>query len=172
MARGRNAAVIVFLVASVHKWPALTEVLAKIDMILPLQEAQNDYRSSFVILLCRYRWRDHRESLRMATGCPLRALHQAEGLEQVGFVPAIRSRSAPSALARVTSRATAVLDLPLLVAVSTVKLSTLSQLGKPLPGRARPRRFSFPDASLRMRLCASKSASPAAPASDNGVLTA
>ena len=124
MARGRNAAVIVFLVASVNKWPALTEVLAKIYMILPLQEAQNDYRSSFVILLCRYRWRDHRESLRMATGCPLRALHQAEGLEQVGFVPAIRSRSAPSALARVTSRATAVLDLPLLVAVSTVKLST------------------------------------------------
>ena len=87
MARGRNAAVIVFLIASVHKWPALTEVLAKIDMILPLQEAQNDYRSSFVILLCRYRRRDHRESLRMATGCPLRALHQAEGLEQVG-VPA------------------------------------------------------------------------------------
>ena len=40
MARGRNAAVMVFLIASVHKWPALTEVLAKIDMILPLQEAQ------------------------------------------------------------------------------------------------------------------------------------
>src|SRR5258706_15263357 len=63
-------------------------------MILPLQEAQNDYRSSFVTHLCRYRRRDHRESLRMATGCPLRALHQAEGLEQVGSVPAIRSRSA------------------------------------------------------------------------------
>src|SRR5258707_2575714 len=94
MARGRNAAVIVFLIASVHKWPALTEVLAKIYMILPLQEAQNDYRSSFVTHLCRYRRRDHRESLRMATGCPLRALHQAEGLEQVGSVPAIRSRSA------------------------------------------------------------------------------
>src|SRR5882672_12877734 len=91
MARGRNAAVMVFLIASVHKWPALTEVLAKIDMILPLQEAQNDYRSSFVILLCRYRRRDHRESLRMATGCPLRALHQAEGLEEV--VPAIRPGS-------------------------------------------------------------------------------
>jgi hypothetical protein len=41
--RGTNAAVIVFLVASVNKWPALTEVLAKIDMILPLREAQNDY---------------------------------------------------------------------------------------------------------------------------------
>src|SRR5260221_3679418 len=94
MARGRNAAVIVLRIASVHKWPALTEVLAKIYMILPLQEAQNDYRSSFVTHLCRYRRRDHRESLRMATGCPLRALHQAEGLEQVGSVPAIRSRSA------------------------------------------------------------------------------
>src|SRR5258706_15617982 len=74
-------------------------------MILPLQEAQNDYRSSFVTHLCRYRRRDHRESLRMATGCPLRALHQAEGLEQVG-VPAIRSRSAPSAFPRVASRST------------------------------------------------------------------
>jgi hypothetical protein len=95
MARGRNAAVIVFLIASVHKWPALTEVLAKIDMILPLQEAQNDYRSSFVILLCRYRRRDHRESLRMATGCPLRALHQAKGLEQVS-VP----RSRPAVIVR------------------------------------------------------------------------
>src|SRR5258706_7725683 len=122
MARGRNAAVIVFLIASVHKWPALTEVLAKIDMILPLQEAQNDYRSSFVILLCRYRRRDHRESLRMATGCPLRALHQAEGLEQVG-VPAIRSRSAPSALARVASRLMEVTDLPLFAAASAAKPS-------------------------------------------------
>ncbi len=27
----------------------------QIDMILPLQEAQNDYRSSFVSLVCRYR---------------------------------------------------------------------------------------------------------------------
>jgi len=53
MGRGTNAAVIVFLVASVNKWPALAEVLAKIDMILPLQEAQNDYRSSFVSLVCR-----------------------------------------------------------------------------------------------------------------------
>jgi hypothetical protein len=51
--RGTNAAVIVFLVATVNKWPALTEVLAEIDMILPLQEAQNDYRSSFVSLICR-----------------------------------------------------------------------------------------------------------------------
>jgi hypothetical protein len=112
MARGRTAAVIVFLIASVNKWPALTEVLAKIYMILPLQEAQNDYRSSFVILLCRYRRRDHRESLRMATGCPVRALHLAEGLEQVGSVPAIRSRSAPSALARVASRTTDRADFP------------------------------------------------------------
>ena len=83
MMRGRNAAVIVFLVASVNKWPALTEVLAKIYMILPLQEAQNDYRSSFVSLVCRYRRRDPREGLRMATGCPLRALHQAERLEKL-----------------------------------------------------------------------------------------
>jgi hypothetical protein len=102
MARGRNAAVIVFLIASVHKWPALTEVLAKIDMILPLQEVQNDYRISFVILLCRYRRRDHHESLRMATGCPLWALHQAEGLEQVG-VPRSGPDRGPSALARLTS---------------------------------------------------------------------
>jgi hypothetical protein len=75
MASGRKAAVIVFLVASVNKWPALTEVLAKFYMILPLQEAQNDYRSSFVSLVCGYRRRDRRESLRMATGCALRALH-------------------------------------------------------------------------------------------------
>jgi len=102
MGRGTNAAVIFFLVASVNKWPALTEVLAKIDMILPLQEVQNDYRISFVILLCRYRRRDHHESLRMATGCPLWALHQAEGLEQVG-VPRSGPDRGPSALARLTS---------------------------------------------------------------------
>ena len=90
MGRGTNAAVIFFLVASVNKWPALTEVLAKIDMILRLQEAQNDYRSSFVSLVCRYRRCLRRESLRMATGCALRALHQAERLEEVGSAPAIR----------------------------------------------------------------------------------
>jgi hypothetical protein len=89
MGRGTNAAVIFFLVASVNKWPALTEVLAKIDMILRLQEAQNDYRSSFVSLVCRYRRCFRCESLRMATGRPLRA--QAEQLEQVGAVPAISS---------------------------------------------------------------------------------
>jgi hypothetical protein len=32
-------------------WPVLAEVLAKIDMILPLQEAHNDCRSSFVSLV-------------------------------------------------------------------------------------------------------------------------
>jgi hypothetical protein len=91
MGRGANAAVIVFLIASVNKWPALTEVLAKIDMLLPLQEAQNDYRSSFISLLCRHRRCLRRESLPMATGCALRALHQAERLEEVGSAPA-RSR--------------------------------------------------------------------------------
>ena len=80
MMRGRNAAVIAFLIASVNK---STEVLAKMNMILALQEAQNDYRSSFVSLVCRYRRRDPREGLRMATGCPLRALHQAERLEKL-----------------------------------------------------------------------------------------
>src|SRR5229473_7543741 len=90
--RGRNAAVIAFLIASVNK---STEVLAKIDMILPLQEAQNDYRSSFVSLVCRYRRRClRRESLRMATGCALRALHQAERLEEVGSAPAMQPRCA------------------------------------------------------------------------------
>jgi len=140
MARGRNGAVIVFLIASVNKWPALTEVLAKIYMILPLQEAQNDYRSSFVILLCRYRRRDHRESLRMATGCPVRALHQAEGLEQVGSVPAIRSRSAPSALARVASRTPDRADFPDFWAVSFAKeeANLASSFLPPLPTGALP----------------------------------
>src|ERR1700704_541339 len=69
-------------------------------MILRLQEAQNDYRSSFVSLVCRYRRCLRRESLRMATGCALRALHQAERLEEVGSAPAIRPRCAGLHVAR------------------------------------------------------------------------
>jgi len=69
-------------------------------MILPLQEVQNDYRSSFVCFVCRYRRRDLGESLRMATGCALRALHQAERLEEVGSAPAIRPRCAGLHIAR------------------------------------------------------------------------
>jgi len=48
---------------------------------------------AFVCLVCRYRRRDLGESLRMATGCALRALHQAERLEEIGSVPAIRPGS-------------------------------------------------------------------------------
>ena len=89
MARGRNDAVIVFLAASVDKWACADEGFCQNLYDRPIAGGSNDYRSSFVSLVWRYRRRDRREGLQMATGRPLRALHQAERLEQVGAVPAI-----------------------------------------------------------------------------------
>jgi hypothetical protein len=90
VARNRNVAVIIFPAASVNKWACADQGFCQNLYDPPIAGGSNDYRSSFVSLVCRYyRRRDRREGLRMATGRPLRALHQAERLEQVGAVPAI-----------------------------------------------------------------------------------
>jgi hypothetical protein len=85
MACGRNGAAVVFLMAciKVHRSRFLPKY-----MILPLQEAQMIIEAALFLSFVAIAGAIVVKSLRMATGRPLRTLHQAERLEEVGAVPA------------------------------------------------------------------------------------